>query len=51
MTGRTLVAGVGNVFLRDDAFGCEVARLLADPSGAGRRGGPRLRHPGRPPRL
>ena len=29
MTGRTLVAGVGNVFLRDDAFGCEVARLLA----------------------
>ena len=32
MTGRTLVAGVGNVFLRDDAFGCEVVRLLAtDP--------------------
>jgi hydrogenase maturation protease len=30
MTGRTLVAGVGNVFLRDDAFGVEVARLLAD---------------------
>ena len=30
MTGRTLVAGVGNVFLRDDAFGCEVVRLLAD---------------------
>jgi hydrogenase maturation protease len=29
MTGRTLVAGVGNVFLRDDAFGVEVARLLA----------------------
>ena len=29
MTGRTLVAGVGNVFLRDDAFGCEVVRLLA----------------------
>jgi hydrogenase maturation protease len=29
-TGRTLVAGVGNVFLRDDAFGVEVARLLAD---------------------
>jgi len=27
-TGRTLVAGVGNVFLRDDAFGVEVARLL-----------------------
>jgi hydrogenase maturation protease len=28
MSGRTLVAGVGNVFLRDDAFGVEVARLL-----------------------
>jgi Ni,Fe-hydrogenase maturation factor len=26
MTGRTLVAGVGNVFLRDDAFGVEVVR-------------------------
>src|ERR1700722_3004165 len=36
MTGRTLVAGVGNVFLRDDAFGVEVIRLLGerrDPSG------------------
>jgi hydrogenase maturation protease len=30
VTGRTLVAGVGNVFLRDDAFGVEVARLLAE---------------------
>jgi hydrogenase maturation protease len=30
MTGRTLVAGVGNVFLSDDAFGVEVIRLLAD---------------------
>jgi len=29
MTGRTLVAGVGNVFLRDDAFGVEVVRALA----------------------
>ena len=28
MTGRTLVAGVGNVFLRDDAFGVDVIRLL-----------------------
>ena len=28
MTGRTLVAGVGNVFLKDDAFGVEVVRLL-----------------------
>ena len=30
MTGRTLVAGVGNVFQRDDAFGVEVARLLVE---------------------
>jgi hydrogenase maturation protease len=29
MSGRTLVAGVGNVFLRDDAFGVEVVKLLA----------------------
>ena len=29
MTGRTLVAGVGNVFLGDDAFGVEVIRQLA----------------------
>ena len=29
MTGWILVAGVGNVFLRDDAFGVEVVRLLA----------------------
>ena len=28
MSGRTLVAGVGNVFLRDDAFGVEVVREL-----------------------
>ena len=26
--GRTLVAGVGNIFQRDDAFGVEVIRLL-----------------------
>ncbi|QGV77073.1 hydrogenase maturation protease [Streptomyces ficellus] len=26
---RTLVAGVGNIFLGDDGFGVEVARLLA----------------------
>jgi hydrogenase maturation protease len=32
MSGRTLVAGVGNVFLQDDAFGVEVIRLLTqDP--------------------
>jgi len=30
VTGRTLVAGVGNVFQRDDAFGVEVVRLLLD---------------------
>jgi hydrogenase maturation protease len=30
MTGRILVAGVGNVFLQDDAFGVEVVRLLAE---------------------
>jgi hydrogenase maturation protease len=29
---RTVVAGMGNVFLRDDAFGVEVARLLAERS-------------------
>jgi hydrogenase maturation protease len=29
VTGRTLVAGTGNVFLGDDGFGVEVARLLA----------------------
>jgi len=28
MTGRVLVAGIGNVFLGDDGFGVEVARLL-----------------------
>ncbi|MFF4754305.1 hydrogenase maturation protease [Streptomyces sp. NPDC002514] len=27
--GRVLVAGIGNVFLRDDAFGVETARALA----------------------
>jgi len=30
VTSRTLVAGVGNVFLGDDGFGVEVARLLAE---------------------
>jgi hydrogenase maturation protease len=28
MSGKTLVAGVGNIFLGDDAFGVEVARRL-----------------------
>jgi hydrogenase maturation protease len=27
--GRTIVAGVGNIFLGDDGFGVEVARVLA----------------------
>jgi hydrogenase maturation protease len=30
MSGRTLVAGIGNVFLSDDAFGVEVANRLTD---------------------
>ena len=30
MSGRVLVAGIGNLFLTDDAFGSEVARRLAD---------------------
>jgi hydrogenase maturation protease len=37
MSGRTLVAGIGNVFLSDDAFGVEVAHRLAGrplPDGA-----------------
>lgn len=29
MTQQVLVAGVGNIFLRDDGFGSEVARRLA----------------------
>ena len=29
VTGRILVAGIGNVFLSDDAFGVEVSHLLA----------------------
>jgi hydrogenase maturation protease len=34
---RVLVAGIGNIFLGDDGFGCEVARRLASgalPEGA-----------------
>lgn len=27
---KVLVAGIGNIFLGDDAFGCAVARLLAE---------------------
>jgi hydrogenase maturation protease len=36
MTPRILVAGIGNIFLGDDGFGCEVPRMLASetlPSG------------------
>jgi hydrogenase maturation protease len=29
-SGRTLIAGIGNIFLSDDGFGVEVARALAD---------------------
>ncbi|HUE06092.1 MAG TPA: hydrogenase maturation protease [Acidimicrobiales bacterium] len=32
MSGHTLVAGIGNVFLSDDAFGVEVAHRLAGRS-------------------
>jgi hydrogenase maturation protease len=32
VTARTLVAGVGNIFQRDDAFGVEVIKLLAGRS-------------------
>jgi hydrogenase maturation protease len=35
MTQRILIAGIGNIFLGDDAFGCEVIRrLLARPQKA-----------------
>jgi hydrogenase maturation protease len=30
MTGRLLIAGVGNIFLSDDGFGVEVAHRLAE---------------------
>jgi hydrogenase maturation protease len=30
MNGRILVAGIGNIFLADDGFGCEVVRWLAE---------------------
>lgn len=29
MSERVLVAGIGNIFLSDDGFGCEAARALA----------------------
>ncbi len=30
MSGRVLIAGIGNIFLGDDGFGCEVVRRLAE---------------------
>ena len=30
MSGRILIAGIGNIFLADDGFGCEVVRRLAE---------------------
>ncbi len=30
MSGRILVAGIGNIFLGDDGFGCEVVQRLAE---------------------
>jgi hydrogenase maturation protease len=33
MTGRVLVAGIGNIFLSDDGFGPAVVRRLADQGG------------------
>ena len=35
MTPRILVAGIGNVFFRDDGFGVEVAHRLAEAPPAG----------------
>ena len=32
MSARILVAGIGNIFFGDDAFGCEVARELTNRS-------------------
>ena len=37
---RILVAGIGNIFFGDDAFGCEVAKELAQQDLAGRRARP-----------
>ncbi len=31
MSGRTLIAGIGNVFLGDDGFGVETVRRLSGP--------------------
>ncbi|MFD5512039.1 hydrogenase maturation protease [Streptomyces sp. NPDC059761] len=34
MSGRVLIAGIGNVFLGDDGFGVETVRMLAEPGHA-----------------
>ena len=48
---RILVAGVGNAWLRDDGFGGEVARRLAEREMPAGRGGDGRRHRGTRPRL
>jgi len=30
VSGRILIAGIGNIFLADDGFGCEVVKRLAE---------------------
>ena len=48
---RILVAGVGNAWLRDDGFGGEVARRLADARHAAGRRRDGRRHRRARPRL
>ena len=48
---RILIAGIGNIFLGDDAFGVEVARRLLEARIAGGGSGRRFRHQGARPRL
>ena len=45
MPPRILVAGIGNIFLGDDAFGVEVVQRLAERTVARERSGHRFRHP------
>ena len=45
MHPRILIAGIGNIFLGDDAFGVEVVRQLARKNVARERAGGRFRHP------
>ena len=37
MAGKLLVAGIGNVFLGDDAFGVEVVKVAGPTLSSGRR--------------